>query len=312
LKNGDFITIESEANMHELFSLRPASSIQTHTSSTAVYTNKLYKINIVDCVRNDSLSDTATSFSTVEVNAEESELISNIKLMAISALASNRHVDAQNCHLRYINENSESIDELRMFHLAGEFADSLNLQSSGQADTPPFTDKTVKTDYSLLGTCLCDDSALGELVQPVNSKTAADTLDPEQKFLFLLCSERAPVKANNECVIKCYREDAANATRLVTLNASQHVEIVVNLVETKVVDLTEMIAAQMGLERLSEDAVRNGECYYLKKLDWLGDVHAVLNNVNQTCAEANLEHNLSLLITNGKTFVRFFNINSNL
>ncbi len=302
IKNGDFITIESETNMNELFSLRPATSIKTGTASSGVYTNKLHKINIVNCVNNGSDVDSSMSnFSTVEVNAEESELISNIKLMAISALIGT-NVDSLNCHLRHINENSENIEELRMFQLATDFSASLSLNKPSESTGPGQLDQTFK-NYSLLGSCLYDDSALGELVD-IGPKASADAFEEEHSFLFLLCAEKAPLKSNNECIIKCYLENTNSM--LVQLNNTKCVEIVVNLLSTKVSELTEMIVKKMNLEPLDEELTKNGECFYLKKLDWLGDVEAVLNNVNQTCSEANLEHNQSLLISKGESSLKKF------
>jgi hypothetical protein len=302
IKNGDFITIESETNMHELFSLRPAGSIKTETASSGVYTNKLHKINIINCINNGnnvSTTDSSmTNFSTVEVNAEESELVSNIKLMAISALIGS-NVDSQNCHLRYINENSENMDELRMFQLANDFSASLNLNKQGESSEPTqLLDHQTSKSFSLLGSCLFDDSALGELVN-TGPKSSSDAFDEEHKFLFLLCAERAPLRSSNECVVKCYLENANNSM-LVQLNNAKSVEIVVDLISTRVSELTDVIVRKMNLEPLGEETIKNGECYYLKKLDWLGDVEAVLNSVNQTCSEANLDHNQCLLISKGK------------
>ena len=266
--------------------------------SSDTYSNRLNKISIINCLGSSEYSSSLSSslssnFSTVEVNAEESELVSNIKLMALSVSENAASVvDMANCHLRYINENSESLEELKMYNVLANFAKSLNLNKETTA-----IDLIIPEFFLLIGQCLHDDSVLGELAKTQLNKTD----DDEHRFLLTLCPGRAPIKSSDECVVKCYLEQVRSSQK--------QIEVLVELNSDRVSGLVQKVIDKLHLEQpllVDGDLVNNNECYYLKKLDWLGDVEAVLNNLSLTCAEAGLAHNQKLLVTKGSFFNFFF------
>ena len=232
-------------------------------------------------------SSTINNLSTVEIKAEECELISNIKLMAISAFESENPssvaLDVSNSHFRCIDEDSQADDEVLVHCLATNLSNNLNLDS--QSTTLTETSKS----FSELGYCLFDDFALGDVIANSNNSTS---------LVFLLATGRAPLRSNNEGVIKCALDRTIECP-----SEKDSTEILVNLKETTIGELTDRLVENMLLTSTVDEIAKSGESYYLKKLDWLGDVERVLNDMSKSCVDATLDHKSSLLLTRGIFYI---------
>ncbi len=138
-----------------------------------------------------------------------------------------------------------------------------------------------------------DDSALNEtlnaLIQEKSSK--------DKPVIFLLCPGRSPLKSNKEIAIKCLVESSVSSTfvsQLTDLDENVH-EVLVDLNECRVIDLTNKLIETIGLPKIDNSK----DTYYLKTVNWDGDAESVLNNVEALCSSIPLKHNDHLLMAQG-------------
>ncbi|RNA39982.1 ubiquitin carboxyl-terminal hydrolase 40 [Brachionus plicatilis] len=170
-------------------------------------------------------------------------------------------------------ENGASLDQ---FHLRFLLDQDLDMVSMVQN----FNIQDTQTKFF---NALYDDSLVGEIVEPILKK--AFSID-EPKLIFLLSPGKAPLQSNGDLVLKCCTDKCIG---------DLFVEILTNLNET-VGQLTEKICSQLNLEPLDAN---DESVYYLRKLDWLGDVESVLNDLNQQCSETKLKNSQTIQLTKG-------------
>lgn len=130
---------------------------------------------------------------------------------------------------------------------------------------------------------LYDDSNVKEIVEPVLEKC---TNINEPNLLFLVSPGQAPLKASGDLILKCCTDKCIG---------DYFVEILTNVNET-IGQLTEKICSRLSLENLKQD---NESVYYLRKLDWLGDVESVLNDLQKKCLDMSLKSNQTIQLTKG-------------
>lgn len=121
-----------------------------------------------------------------------------------------------------------------------------------------------------------DDITLSELIE---SNTPRDARNPPS-FLLLLCRDRAPIKSHDEITLKC------------TFRRTNYCDVILSNPAKKTIDeLTSMLADRLQLPKLDP---KSETTYFLKTLDWFGDVESILNDFSLTCLQAQLKHNQML------------------
>ena len=145
----------------------------------------------------------------------------------------------------------------------------------------------LESNRSLLGgDSVYDDQTLSELLESRSRKNDNVSL--------IICDGKAPLKSKQEINLKCI------------YNYSCRHDVVINPSTTTVGDLTRIVLERMGFKE--EDVSDSKETYFLKKIDWFGDVEAVLNDFSETCA--NLKHNQLLYLDKGVLLLpNFFRVN---
>jgi hypothetical protein len=178
-------------------------------------------------------------------------------------------------HLRYLNK--EEAEKTALAH---------NMTNTTQICDPNYPSPSNNLNY-YFGDVILDDITLDDIFKHYDPQM---TKDDSIEFLFLLCNEKAPLKLKNEITIKCIYPCQRNQEELRS-------ELTINLSNT-IRELTNGLVQKMKLKPIELEGDTN-ECYYLKTIDWLGDVEGVLNDLDQTCADANLKHNQLLHIDRG-------------
>ncbi|CAF0830036.1 unnamed protein product [Brachionus calyciflorus] len=262
IQNGDVITVESEDNVNELFN-SDNKEVKTRTEKKVTFSNRLIKVNILNFLLSDEELKSG-NIPTNELFIEESDSIKNMRIMALSSFGTQVSLDES--HLRFLTDEDLSSTDFFLSNLM----QSLSLESN------------LKNFFLPIGV-LYDDSILGEVIEPVLKKFC--NID-EPKLTFLLCPGRAPVHSNEEFVLKCYSDKTLG---------DKSTEIFVTSSQT-VLELTEKVKEKLELEDLDPE---EENVYYLKKLDWLGDVECVLNNFHLKCSEINFKNNQTIQITKG-------------
>ncbi len=116
-----------------------------------------------------------------------------------------------------------------------------------------------------------DDSALNETLNAlIQEKTSKD-----KPVIFLLCPGRSPLKSNKEIAIKCLVESSVSSTfvsQLTDLDENVH-EVLVDLNECRVIDLTNKLIETIGLPKIDNSK----DTYYLKTVNWDGDAEWLMD-----------------------------------
>lgn len=188
-------------------------------------------------------------------------------------------------HLRYINDESFRENDL-MMHLANCVSVNFNDLNQNLTLDNNFLSMSF---FGYPGITLQGDSTIDEFLNKNNLKHSTS-----EKVTFLLCPERAPLNQLNEITVKCQLDQKLDKF---SLSNEKNIEIIINLNECKVSDLTKKLVEKMNLKLLGHD---EDEMYYLQTIGWMGDPESVLNNFDQDCNKIPLKHNQQLMITKGK------------
>ena len=264
-KNGDFITIESSSKFENTdMEVKSNNNDIESFSMTSEQQSVIRKINIINLI------DISTSNQTVSQDFEfdTGETLNNIKIIAMSSF----NLKLDQTHLRFVDE-----EDLNKNQELLNYVSTHSIKSSDE----------LSNDFKLsklIGQCLYDDITLNELIQ--SNKILSENI------MLVLCEGKAPLKSKNDIVLNCLIDEI-----LTDNQANQAVEVIVNLKEATIYELTQLIHEKACLKPIEKG---DDETYFLKTLDWLGDADTVLNDMNQTLQDANLKHNQSLLITKGK------------
>ena len=283
IKNGDCITIELKDFDKILDKNQSDQAILT--TITQINAKDLVKINVINLIIKPSELG-AANFSANELNVECGEKISNLLFIAMSSFDVDlKHME--NCHLRYINDENLNENEL-MMQFANSLSTNFNSIGSCLSDDQNFISTTF---FSVPGVCLHGDDSLNEVLSS-NKKS-----DSDEKPIFLLCPNRAPLLSNNEISIKCHLDQKLSSQLIDTPLNEKIVEVMINSNDCKVQELTNKLAEKMKLKPIEAG---DDEKYFLKTLNWLGDPEIVLNDSSIPCKDVPLKHNQQLFLTKGK------------
>jgi hypothetical protein len=187
-------------------------------------------------------------------------------------------------HLRYVNEETFNEKDL-MVHLANSISANFNNLNQNLTQDNNYVSMSF---FAYPGVPLQSDSTIDDFLNTNNLKNLSN-----DKIIFLLCPERAPSCQKNEIALKCHLDQ-----KLDEASSEKVVEIIINLNECKVKELTQKLVDKMNLKPLEHGG--DDEMYYLQTIGWMGDPENVLNNFDQECISVPLKHNQTLMITKGK------------
>lgn len=145
------------------------------------------------------------------------------------------------------------------------------------------------------GESVYDDMSLGELLESTRrGDRKGEEEHSNRRVLLQICDGRAPLKSSgDEINLKCMY--GGRRRDVVVAAASTTVSELTRLVVEKLVPVPE----QQPSPPVEIQSTNNEMTYYLKTLDWLGDVESILNDLGQTCAQADLKHNQALYLDRG-------------
>lgn len=170
-------------------------------------------------------------------------------------------------------DNEVPLDQFHLRFLQDEDLDMVSMVQN-------FSIQEIQTKFF---NALYDDSIIGDIVEPILKK--ATNID-EPKLVFLLSPGQAPLKSNGDLVLKCCTDKCIG---------DHFLEILANSDQT-ISQLTDKICSQLNLKPLNSN---DENVYYLRQLDWLGDVESVFNDLEKKCSETNLKSNNTIQLTKG-------------
>ena len=303
LSDEDLKNLSSQSFTFNLIKFKPNSIINTEENRTETilldqlnYDQKTIKelnIHHGDIITVESEDLVNQFFDTkVDLNSQKSETcpFKLIKVNVINFLGSENELKSgniQNCEL--FIEDTEIVKNVRIiamtsfeteiaqnqFHL--RFLIDQDLDMMGMIQNSSIQDIQTKFFNPLY-----DDSNVKEIVEPVLEKCA----HIEPNLVFLLSLGQAPLKSNGDLILKCCADKCIG---------DYFVEILTNSSET-IGQLTEKICSRLNLDPLKPN---DESVYYLRKLDWLGDVESVLNDLKKKCSDMSLKNNQTIQMTKG-------------
>ena len=223
-------------------------------------------ITVINCAHFENPT-TIDSDRILKASVSDTELLSNLKLMALSSFD-------------LVNESKQS--HLRLF----ETNDNVNNTIENIRKT---SDNTL---YSLPGVCIHEDCTLEDILELLPEHK---DLESVRNLTFLLAPNVGPYKSNNEITLKCILEETPGSSSV--SSDEKFVEVIICLNNTRVSDLTDNLVEKMNLSLIDETSP---DQYYLKTLNWLGDTESILNDVNSLCLDVPLKHNDLLVLSRGK------------
>jgi hypothetical protein len=305
------------------------SSAAAALCTKAAFSNNikpLVKLDIVSFIDNDTMQKSSTislasSYSTCELSVPGAEIIGNVKVLAISTLGLPIN-DYEQCQLRLVDEENLGDNEW--------FMNYLMMKASG-ANEHLYESTTIETkvtnrrhQFAQAGSCLYQDATVDEVLSGFSSASSSASNSKNggvsQRFFFILCEGRAPLKAKNEIALRCFVESDRNISLRRSGNANSDEdrdepqlcnkledgqseassccsEVIICPSECRIIDLVAKIVDSMQLHPLEAS---DEDAYYLKTIDWIGDPDVVLNDLHMLCEQVPLKHNQSLLITKGR------------
>ncbi len=236
LRNFDFLLIENSLN-----------SDNTNLSRKLDKRVEQIDIQLIDCI---------VSFTATSICINKNDEIKNLKISAISAFALD-NIDYDNCHLRYINREQQTVTSVLAEYKNSKQATCANL-----------------------GLRLYDHDLVNCVVN-------------ENSNIFALCSDRAPNK--NEITLKCCVLLDCSSSRTGYLLDDVKCEILVE----NTTKISVLVSSLVDVVRLPEIDVDCQHKYYLKTINWMGDVDQILNNLNKTVNDVKLKNNDYICLTKG-------------